>query len=187
MVGYERLGHLVAVSALKPPDCPDELKVKIETERLCIGFVDYVKSQVHLNLTDDLYGRPLCEYVKAMRFFSRKDDSYRENALKVLRFFYHDLALFLINYELDLQMDVVVPESLDLPTECYSVAEVQDSLLSAINNPTATVMKNFKFSQLLKLVDTKSDIITKKSSSAVAAILLRESNSSQLHRIKLEV
>ena len=71
MIGFERVGHLVALASdnLKP-EIYDSLCVT--SESLEVSFDAYVKSQVHLNLTDDLFSRPLRRYVHAMRFLERE-------------------------------------------------------------------------------------------------------------------
>ncbi len=183
MVGYERIGHLVAVSALKPSDRLPDLKVW--TSDISIDFFDYVKSQVHLNLVDDLYRRPLQEYVKAMRFLNSGDACYKESALRVLRYFYHDMGRFLVKCENDIQFFIQVPDSLGLPVMEYNVTEVRKELFAVIEKPSAEALKKFRFSQLLKLVNSKDELLCKMNSSVVAAILVREESSSELHKIVL--
>ena len=184
MVGFERVGHLVALAAdnLKP-EIYDSLCVT--SESLEVSFDAYVKSQVHLNLTDDLFSRPLSKYVYAMRFLDSKESCYQEDVFCVLRWFYIDMANFLIHNTKNVRLNVIVGDDLSLPEVPYFLAEVQDEFDRVKSEHSVEAVRKFKYSELLRKIKSRSDLQLKPDSCMVAAVLLKEAENKELQKVVL--
>lgn len=113
---YERVGHLVAVSAIQAGHAGI---LDLSGMDLAVDFLDYVKSQVHLNLVASLYGRTLRQYVETLRYCMGGNPVYRNNALGVLRYFYADMASFLIRNSGNIKFTVTVGNFLGIPDAYY--------------------------------------------------------------------
>lgn len=179
---YERIGHLVAVSAIQAGHAGVLNLSNIDLE---VDFVDYVKSQVHLNLVTGLYGRTLEQYVKALRYCTGKNPLYRNYALEVLRYFYSDMASFLIKNSSNVKFSVTVSAHLGIPDVYYDYAEIQSGLLDAAENATVESLRQYQFSWVFDYVNSKEDLKTKIDSYTMAVILLHESKTTELHRVEV--
>lgn len=182
MVGFERVGHLVALSADVKPEVYKSLAISTTAE-LIVNFENYVKSQVHLNFTKDLFGRSLVRYVGALRFLRTNCTIYQEDACLALRWFYGDMANFLLHNLNDISLCVQVSEKMDLPVQEYSLKEVQNQLQTIQNDCSAEKIQTFPYSELLVRVADRRELHRKLHSCSVAAILLKEAKSNELHRV----
>lgn len=182
MIGFERVGHLVALASdnLKP-EIYDSLCVT--SESLEVSFDAYVKSQVHLNLTDDLFSRPLRRYVHAMRFLDSKESCYREDVFCVLRWFYSDMANFLIHNAENVRLHVIVGDALNLPEASYSLTEVQDEFDKVKSEHSVEAVRKFKYSELLRKIKSRRDLQAKPDNCMVAAVLLKEAENKELQKV----
>lgn len=183
MIGYERIGQLIAVSAIKA-GAISEFEVKPST--LGVSFENYVKSQVHLNLANNLYGRPLFYYVNSLRFLQTKNPKYRKDTESVLRFFYQDLAHFLIKNTSNviLELDVNVP--LDLTVVSYDLAQIKRDALAILDNVSYDAISEFEFADIFDFAKSVDDAVAKMDSYALASVLLKESESKELHLLNFE-
>lgn len=180
VLGFERVDHLVAISATrKSTYIRDNLKIAVKD--LQLKFSDYVKSQVHLNVSSDLYDRPLGDYVKALRYLNGAK-KYASSAIKVLNYFYLDMAYFLVNNLDDINLFLEVDCELDIPVKVYSVSQVKDEILKMVDTVQSDdgddlldAMHSFEFSEIFDKCSGSEDIKKKLNSYAVAAILLKES------------
>lgn len=185
MVGFERVGHLVVLAA-------DNLKADVYKDlcvpstNLVISFDAYVKSQVHLNLTNDFFGRPLSRYVNAMRYLKLKDEKYRQDALNALKWFYGDMASFLIHNEENVKLTVIIDDELKLPEAVYSLPDVRHDIENVIVEHPVEMLRDFKYSEMLCKINSRTDLEKKTDSCVVAAILFREANSDELHKVVLK-
>ena len=83
--------------------------IVIPSQNLELDFREYVSSQLHLNVTTDLFGREMQEYYRAYLFL-RGDPNFQKDAIQVLKYFYSDVAMFLENNPCDVRVQVTVPE-----------------------------------------------------------------------------
>lgn len=185
MVGFERIGHLVALSTegLKP-EIYESLCVA--STSLEVSFDAYVKSQVHLNLTDDLFSRPFRKYVHAMRFLQSQEEYYRKDTSSVLRWFYRDMAYFLIHNRENICLRIEVPDCLELPEVVYYLPEVQEEFRQVTREHSVEAVRKFRFSELLRKIKSRKELQQKSNSCFVAAILLKEATSQTLGRVVLK-
>lgn len=203
ILGFERLDHLVAVSAIKEyvkrsnfliPECTIE-----------VHFSDYVKSQVHLNVSADLYNRPLSIYVNSLRYLEKKKAKYAECAQEVLRYFYNDLAQFLINNTNNVVLHPKVDCDFSLEKHRYSLDEVKKELLKMFQERSLETLQCSEFSEIIDYIEgvrfpgnTDSlesevddgsgicnEVTRKLDSYAVASILLIESKSERLSIVEI--
>lgn len=179
---YERLGQLVAVSAIQPGHAGilDLPNVEID-----VDYEDYVRSQVHLNLVTGLYGRTLGQYVNALRYCVGKEPGCRDNALEVLRYFYSDMAYFLIKNSNNIKFSATVKTSLDIPDIYYDYQKVQSDLLEVAENVTVETLRQYQFSWVFDYVDSMEDLKTKIDSYTMAVILMHESRTASLQRVEV--
>lgn len=68
----------------------------VHEKELLIDFSEYVKSQLHVNIVTDLKGRNITDYLNVYKFLNN-EMFYTHSMLVVLRYFYDDIANFLIN------------------------------------------------------------------------------------------
>ena len=179
---YERLGQLVAVSAIQTGHAGilDLPNVEID-----VDYEDYVRSQVHLNLVTGLYGRTLGQYVNALRYCAGKEPGCRDNALEVLRYFYSDMAYFLIKNSNNIKFSATVKTSLDIPDIYYDYQKVQSDLLEVAENVTVETLRQYQFSWVFDYVDSMEDLKTKIDSYTMAVILMHESRTASLQRVEV--
>lgn len=177
---YERIGHLVAISAVQPgyAGIPG-----LSCKELEVAFADYVKSQVHLNLVTGLYGRTLRQYVNALRYCNDGEAAYLYSALEVLRYFYSDMASFLIKNSNNIKFSVTAGSCLGIPDVYYDYGEIQSGLLAVAENATIDSLRRYQFSWVFDYVNSKEDLKTKIDSYTMAVILLHESKAEELHRV----
>ena len=179
---YERLGQLVAVSAIQTGHAGilDLPNVEID-----VDYEDYVRSQVHLNLVTGLYGRTLGPYVNALRYCACKEPGCRNSALEVLRYFYSDMAYFLIKNSNNIKFSATVKTSLDIPDIYYDYQKVQSELLEVAENVTVETLRRYQYSWVFDYVDSMEDLKTKIDSYTMAVILMHESRTASLQRVEV--
>ena len=179
---YERLGQLVAVSAIQTGHAGilDLPNVEID-----VDYEDYVRSQVHLNLVTGLYGRTLGQYVNALRYCACKEPGCRNSALEVLRYFYSDMAYFLIKNSNNIKFSATVKTSLDIPDIYYDYQKVQSELLEVAENVTVETLRQYQYSWVFDYVDSMEDLKTKIDSYTMAVILMHESRTANIQRVEV--
>lgn len=96
-----------------------------------IRFSDYVKSQIHLSISNIL-NRNINDYLDAYLFL-KGDKSKIEAARKVLLFFYEDIAQFLIQNSAQVSVFVNVDIDLGLPEEKIDVVDLENELGEVLN------------------------------------------------------
>lgn len=102
---YERFDQILLIAASREV----MNNIVIPSQDLELDFREYVSSQLHLNVTTDLFGREMQEYYHAYLFL-RGDQNYQQDAIQVLRYFYMDVAMFLENNPCDVRVQITVPE-----------------------------------------------------------------------------
>lgn len=172
MVGYARFNQLIAVSAAKSKDSVDK-RFHVTRTDLSVRFSDYVKSQVHLNISSDLCNQPLSVYANAYRFITGRSKS-RDSALTALGQFYSDMANFLIKNPFDINLHILVDCSITSSVSHYNIDEVKNLILRAVYNSSDAALRDFEFANIIDHVDSLSDLTNKINSYSIAAVLLRE-------------
>lgn len=166
---YERIAQVIAVAAVGDTNRgisqyyiePCELKVK---------FTEYVKSQVHLNIVHGLYGRTLREYVEALWFLNGRT-SCQNSAMQVLRYFYSDVACFLIHNKYTIDFVLEVDTNL---FKCQRVNLDVDVLAAELEKDLDAVLsgqlpiQQWKYASLLDVVDDVADLKEKTKNYALA-------------------
>lgn len=192
-IPYERMAQLVAISAVKKnvESMKSALPIlTISKRRMTVAFSDYVKSQLHLNTITEIFSRDLSDYAKTLHFL-QGDAKYVDEACKVLRYFYTDLAGFLINNLEDIQLSVVVDADFgeDLPEEFVDVIAVRSQLLDLVSDDCSeeeliTKLSSCKYSAILD--SAENDVVEKQNSYALAAILSDLAKQDQLKILRME-
>jgi hypothetical protein len=105
---------------------------------LTFTFENYVKSQLHLQVVTELYGRDIFQYNNALKYL-RGEDKFVLDCSEVLRFFYQDMTNMLCNVlkkNPDLNTKVMIVSDLGRPSQIPSkkvslsdvVEELQESM-----------------------------------------------------------
>lgn len=177
-IGFERVDHLIALSAL-PKRNLLWTNYPISEHVLNLKFSNYVKSQVHLNVVDDLCGRSLSSCVNALRYL-KGSTQYHSYAIKALRNFYSDMSRFLINNPKDVVLNIDVDVDLGLPVHFYSLSDVKKEIkeITVLGSDSDTeklreFLNSSKYANVIDFSDG-SDILVKLNSYSIAAILDRE-------------
>lgn len=172
---FERLNQIITISSVRIDNrILDRLLV---TDELYIQFSDYVKSQLHLNLVSDLYHRDVGEYFNAYQYLIG-DESHIKDCLRVVRYFYHDIAHFLINnldsVEIELVIDAPGITSLDLKEGSLVARQELQRIMNSVDsdNLIETIEKS-DYAFLLDYVEDFDDLKVKLSSYSVAAFILK--------------
>lgn len=179
---YERLAQLVAISAINK-DTRSISELCIKEQCLQIRFSDYVKSQVHLNIVEDLCHRNISEYAKAL-YYLQGHGAYIKQALQVLRYFYYDMSKFLINNSYNVMLDLVV--DFQLEEKEIDFLPIKQDYLHVVENPQdLNALRSFKYAWIIDEVCDKEDALVKADSYVLAAILQEFSKSEQIYKLKL--
>ena len=195
---YERIAQLVTISAMNRSNSAmanfvSQLKVSERTIR--VKYSDYVKSQVHLNISYNLYGRAMCQYVKSM-YYLNGNVKYRRDAEETLRYFYHDMASFLINNPSKIELIIEVDADLgtdfpvDVSSVCSGLGDILEKAAMAtvdpdLNSDLESALDKFEYSDILDEVIDLEDAREKLSSYALAAVLRQVANAKELHKVRL--
>ncbi|MDU8988498.1 MAG: hypothetical protein E7H54_04895 [Clostridium perfringens] len=104
-----------------------------------IGLIDYIKSQIHYDITTKTNSRDYLVYVRALKFL-RGDKKYREQFYKVLKYFYEDFYKVATN----LKAHFVEGESLafqisTMPSIEEGMSEVEIREVETLKNELATL------------------------------------------------
>lgn len=188
---YERLAQLVTISALNKENQAMTVflsQLKVSERKICIRFSDYVKSQVHLNVSGSLYNRHISLYVKVLSFLYG-NEKYRDDAGEVLRLFYSDMAGFLINNPSRIEMVLVVDADLGEEVDVYldrAVESFVSILEQADSSALPELLKNYEFSEILDHVDDLEDAKKKAANYVLAAILLKYAKEKNLVCVRMK-
>jgi hypothetical protein len=150
---------------------------------LTFTFENYVKSQLHLQIVSDLYGRDIFVYKKALDYLRGKDQFLYECSL-VLKYFYQDMANMLCNVlrtELDISPCIKIETSLGreskIPKKQLVLQDIVAELKGVLENGDSTdgfsigVFAQFNYEELERL--EANDLL------ALASILLYFGNNSE--------
>lgn len=181
---FERVAQIVAVASFDRNDAVLQ-HLCVSNEQFELSFSEYVKSQIHLNVVGDLYGRRLQEYVQANHYI-RGEKSYLEQAKAVLRYFYRDVAQFLINNPKNVRMGIIT-DGMHLPkldVDVYNEREkFRPVLAEAESNPE--LLRNFEYAFIIDKVLNRDDALTKLDNYALAAILFKHADEADLKQINV--
>lgn len=189
---FERLSHLVAISAL---DTTDLCLPSIDSEGtiFCVSFTDYVKSQLHLNFISTLFDRDLGIYKRALDFLNG-DTQYLGDAKCALRYFYTDISRFLINNKNNVVTRISVDADLiDTAEQRYDLEDVKSELLGFLAKvdmiPFTDLVhevSDFKYATIFDDALSVEDIIDKIDSYCLAVVLKIQAAAPELEKICLE-
>ena len=186
---FDTVAQLVAVSSISnqsQSELISKYSVNVEGNPLMVKFSEYVKSQVHLNIVHGLYNRSLSEYAETLAFL-RGSTSKRAVAEKVLRYYYADLANFLINNSTPVYLltDVDTP---NFNYECieYNVEQLTAQMLTEFDQAVAqqSLASDWSFMEVYEHARDVSDFRYKATNFAFGSVLLRYSRSPQIQLIK---
>lgn len=172
---FERLNQIITISSVRIDNrILDRLLV---TDALYIRFSDYVKSQLHLNLVSDLYHRDVGDYFDAYQYLTG-NTAYLKECLRVVRYFYHDMAHFLINnrdvVEIELVVDAPNIESLNLKEGSMVAQQALQEIIDSVDSDNLIkIIEGSEYSFLLDYVEGIDDLKVKLSSYSVAAFILK--------------
>lgn len=187
---YERIAQLVTISALNRESSVMRSfmgQLKLSQRAITIKFSDYVKSQIHLNISYNLYGRHISQYVKAS-YFIDGDKRYYDEVVAVLRYFYHDMANFLINNPDCIDMTVIVDTDVgeDFPVD---LGDIQGKFLDVISHATSedlpSVIDAFEYGSVFDYVEDIDDARNKARSYSLAAVLKRCEAAEGVYKVRL--
>ena len=101
------MNQLIVISAKGVnPVYRERFKVT-QANNLKINFIEYVKSQLHNNVVTDFFNRNIFAYLNAYKFL--KGEIFLEDeALKVMHYFYKDIANFLIKNPADMNVYITI-------------------------------------------------------------------------------
>lgn len=183
---FERMAQVIAIAAVGSED-KGISRFYLKSGDVQICFSEYVKSQVHLNVVRGLYGRSLQEYVEALRFLQGKTSNV-EQATAVLRYFYKDLAYFLINNGDDIELNVKVDTDLfSLPRVKFDPVKMGEELRTEFEQLRANEFKgveNWRYAPVLDYIRDADDLEAKCKSYAFAQILQEESKAQNIRLIE---
>ena len=149
VITYDRVLQLLLVAYSTGEVCGN--RISVHTPRLTLKYSDYVKSQMHLPVISGFYEpweRSIFQYANALDYLDG-DNTKREDALIVARYYYEDMANFLLKNrnEVHLQTDLselnltVVHEDFNkLKSDLFKI--IKKSALEYMQyNPDATLPK----------------------------------------------
>lgn len=188
---YERLNQLLLVADWRRDFSSEELisSVQIPEGEYLICFSDYVKSQVHLNIVSKLYSRSLAEYVQAF-YYLQGEKEFLPEALRVLKYFYLDMAFFLINNPVNVSLYIEVDVELgrDKTVDIWDIEEqLRESNLISIANKITSVEQLSEFEQeISKIITSVSDLESKPNNYILAFALMKAAKSKENEKIVMK-
>lgn len=182
MIGYERFNQLLAVAAANSKDTVNQLLV-VKRKELTVSFSNYVKSQVHLNISGDLGGYCLGVFVEALHYLNHQGGS-KESALLVLKQFYSDMANFLIKNPNRVKLHVVVDADIGCEEAHYDIGATEKAILDLCSMNSDDNFSGNDFSEIIDYAEDAEDLRTKSSNYAIAAVLLNEAEYAQRGNIR---
>lgn len=193
---YERMAQLIALSALsKHASLISQLEVRSTANDLngntvprglLVSYSNYVKSQMHLCIVEDLFGRSLFDYAGALKYLNGFK-SYRVQAEKVLRYFYTDMSAFLVNNPENIFLKIVV--DLDFTEDIVDVQSVKlefKTILDSIQKPNLyQLVSKFRYACIIDNIDNANDALAKIDSYVVAAILAEQAKQEDVKMLRM--
>lgn len=171
MLRYERFNQLIAVAMARTKESV-ESRFVVSSRDLEVTFMEYVKSQVHLNISADLCSLPMSLYVDTMKFADGVAGC-KDSALKVLHRFYLDMAGFLVKNPNNIKLHVAIDCELGIPEVKYDYCSIKEQLLKLSTSADVGTVDS-GLVQIIDYVDNTSDLKLKIDSYAIASILLKE-------------
>ena len=182
LLKFEKMNQLIVISAKGDNPLYRE-KFKVKANNFTINFIEYVKSQLHSNVVTDFFGRNVFAYLNTYKFL--KGEIFLEDeAMKVLNYFYEDIANFLIKNPLDMKICVTInPKGesdlkflLGNINEFQNFSQVENFLNSLLNAKTDLelfqIIQNSEYSFILDYVLSMDDIRNKINSWILATAIL---------------
>lgn len=127
------------------------------TNKICIDFEDYIKSNLHLDVISDFYSpdeRSIYQYHNAHRYLTSNDIRCREDAINVLRFMFEDIVSYLIKVPAVYHIRLSYPKEL-LP---HSLTEEEiDALCLKLRRFVRTALTGSKYEQYFREVEPLED------------------------------
>ncbi|MEQ2647065.1 hypothetical protein [Anaerobutyricum soehngenii] len=186
LIKFEKMNQLIVISAKGDnPVYRERFKVT-QANNLKINFIEYVKSQLHNNVVTDFFNRNIFAYLNAYKFL--KGEIFLEDeALKVMHYFYKDIANFLIKNPADMNVYITINSDEDSGQndlrfmlgnieECSDFSQVEHFLKSLLNAKTDLelfeIISNSEYAFILDYVLNMEDIRNKINSWILATEIL---------------
>lgn len=179
---FDKVNQLIVVSA-KGDDPVYREKFSVREASLSFSFVEYVKSQLHINVVTELLGRNIFAYLNTYKFL-KGENILGDEAIKVLHYFYEDVANFLIRNPANMKLSIIInPDgesdlnfSLGNIQEWQEFSQVKDFLENLMEAKTDLelfqIIQNSKYSFILDYVLSLEDIRKKLDSWILATSIL---------------
>lgn len=151
---YNRILNLLFVSKIKQAEIRNAIGVSKQNFR--INLIDYVKSQLHLNVITRFYPeRNIFDYYKALVFLEKGEIEYKKYTEKMVRYFYEDMGLFALNNVAPVMIDLIIDPKLELEEEVVDYKEVYDKVrhLMEISMDSTCCLDASKFEEIRKIIE----------------------------------
>lgn len=195
---YERIAQLIALAAVDEHSAPAIQQLKIsgtiknsqgeDVQRgLLVSFSNYVRSQIHLCIIEDLFNRNLFEYAGALKYI-HGFKAYRKEACQVLRYFYQDMSKFLIKNPENIFLKVIV--DVDFPAESINILQVKNQFTELMSHRSDDSfferISKFRYASIIDYSGGRHDPLTKIDSYVVAAVLQEQAESKEIKKLIME-
>lgn len=182
---FDTIAQVIAVSSIDASNHPNLMpKYSVNTGDLVlrIKFSEYVKSQVHLNVVQGLFNRSLQDYAETLWFLEGMMNKQKK-AEQVLRYYYADMANFLINNEspvhliLDVDTDNFRLERVDL-----DVTALADKMLQEFDDAVVKqeIPDNWSYTNVYERARDSQEFRDKSLNFALSSELLRYRSNEKL-------
>lgn len=121
-----------------------------DNDNINITFTNYIKSQIHLNIVTDLYGRDLKIYRESLRYIKGDDECFA-SFCKTLKFFYSDIARMIlnnINKDIHICIDVDITRDTILRKETIDLKNYQTLIDNVLSGEANTIEEMLILKQL---------------------------------------
>lgn len=168
---FEKVSQLLVVAAKGDCELYREL-FSVPSEFLELDFVEYVKSQLQLDLVSELYSRDIGCYFNTYKFLEG-DGLYAADAKKVLRYFYSDMMWFLIRNPNNVVMQITAEHFSETLTG-EGVDTVQLLLNSKESGELPRILERWDVSFLVDNMLNLQDLLVKEDSYSLAVRLAKQ-------------
>lgn len=120
---FEKMNQILIVSSSNNRKILE--KFCVHEKELYVNFFEYVRSQLHVNIVSDLMDRDILDYLETYRFLCHETFSIR-SVITCLRYFYLDMANFLINNPANIKIILNINENENNTRELQNVTSFKN-------------------------------------------------------------
>lgn len=153
---YDRMDHIIALSA---GHCQTFLTVS-PSNILKIRYSEYVKSQLHLNIVNQLFDRPVELYKQAYDYLCG-NKVYHKAAGEVLTYFYKDIINFLYYNKYNVKVELITDINSDGKKYFCDYQKYKDSLTDLANRTFSDFHEILEYVQENKSISKVCDYVTR--------------------------